>query len=151
MQKIPLVIINSPTATGKTTLSVELARKFGGEIVNADSMQVYRYLDIGTAKPTKEQLNQVKHHLIDIVEPDEEFNAALYADMAREIIGKLAQLKKPIFIAGGTGLYIRALLKGIIETPAVDEKIRNYYRSLAQTHGKQYLFDLLMTKDAAAA
>ncbi|MBN1474409.1 MAG: tRNA (adenosine(37)-N6)-dimethylallyltransferase MiaA [Syntrophaceae bacterium] len=151
MEKVSLVIINAPTATGKTALALELAAKYGGEIINADSMQVYRYLDIGTAKPTLEQKNLVRHHLIDVVNPDEEFNAALYADMAREVIAKLAQEKKKIFIAGGTGLYIRALTKGIIETPPVDEKIRGYYKKLGQAHGKEYLYDLLKKKDEAAA
>ncbi|HQQ87558.1 MAG TPA: tRNA (adenosine(37)-N6)-dimethylallyltransferase MiaA [Smithellaceae bacterium] len=151
MQKIPLVVINSPTATGKTSLAIKLALKFGGEIINADSMQVYRYFDIGTAKPTPEQRKQVRHHLIDVIEPDEEFNAALYADMAREVIRKLNEEKKPVFIVGGTGLYIRALLKGIIETPPVDEGIRGYYKKLGQTRGKEYLYDLLKKKDKAAA
>ncbi|HDS05963.1 MAG TPA: tRNA (adenosine(37)-N6)-dimethylallyltransferase MiaA [Deltaproteobacteria bacterium] len=151
MEKISLVIINAPTATGKTALALELAAKYGGEIINADSMQVYRYLDIGTAKPTLEQRNLVRHHLIDVVNPDEEFNAALYADMAREVIAKLAREKKKIFIAGGTGLYIRALTKGIIETPPVDEKIRGYYKQLGQNRGKEYIYDLLKKKDEAAA
>jgi tRNA dimethylallyltransferase len=151
MEKISLVIINAPTATGKTALSLEIASKYGGEIINADSMQVYRYLDIGTAKPTLEQRKMVRHHLIDVVNPDEEFNAALYADMASEAIAKLAREKKKIFVVGGTGLYIRALTKGIIETPPVDEKIRGYYKNLGKTHGKEYLYDLLKKKDEAAA
>lgn len=151
MEKISLVIINAPTATGKTALAMDLASRYGGEIINADSMQVYCYLDIGTAKPTLEQRSLVRHHLIDVVNPDEEFNAALYADMAREIIAKLAQEKKKIFVVGGTGLYIRALTKGIIETPPVDEKLRNYYKQLGQTQGKEYLYDLLKKKDEAAA
>ena len=79
MEKISLVIISSPTTTGKTALALDLASKYGGEIINADSMQVYRYLDIGTAKPTREEREKVKHHLIDIVNPDEEFNAAYNA------------------------------------------------------------------------
>ncbi len=151
MEKISLVIINAPTATGKTALALDLASKYGGEIINADSMQVYRYLDIGTAKPTREDREKVKHYLIDVVNPDEEFNAALYADMAREAIARIAREKKKIFVVGGTGLYIRALTKGIIETPPVDEKIRGYYKQLGQTHGKEYLYDLLKKKDEAAA
>jgi tRNA dimethylallyltransferase len=150
-KKIPLVIINSPTATGKTELAVHLASKCGGEIVSADSLQVYRHLDIGTAKPTTEQRKEVKHHLIDILDPDEEYNAALFSNQAREIIAKLSKKKKPAFVVGGTGLYIRALLKGIIETPDVDEKIRNYYRELRDTKGKPYIYDLLTKKDPAAA
>ncbi len=150
-KKIPLVIINSPTATGKTELAVKLALKCGREIISADSLQVYRYLDIGTAKPTPEQRKEVKHHLIDILNPDEEYNTALFTQQARAIIAKLAAKKKPVFVVGGTGLYIRTLLKGIIETPDVDEKIRNYYRELRDTKGKQHIYDLLKDRDAEAA
>lgn len=151
MEKLPLVIINSPTATGKTQLAVNLALEFGGEIISADSMQVYRYLDIGTAKPTMEERRGIKHHLIDIVNPDEEFNAALFAESARKIISDLSEKGMPVFVVGGTGLYIRALLKGIIDTPDVNENIRNYYRQLRDQHGKKYLYELLQQRDAAAA
>jgi tRNA dimethylallyltransferase len=151
MEKLPLVIINSPTATGKTELAVNLAVEFGGEIISADSMQVYRYLDIGTAKPTMDERKGIKHHLIDVVNPDEEFNAALFAETARKIISNLTEEGKPVFVVGGTGLYIRALLKGIIDTPDVDENIRNHYRKLRDTQGKKYLYDLLLQRDAAAA
>lgn len=146
-----MVIINSPTATGKTGLAIDLALEFGGEIISADSLQVYRYLDIGTAKPTMEQRNKVKHYLIDVVDPDEEFNAAIFTEKARAIIAELTKKRKPVFVVGGTGLYIRALLKGIIETPKVDENIRNYYRRLGEMRGKEYLFSLLQEKDAQAA
>jgi tRNA dimethylallyltransferase len=151
MEKVPLVIINSPTATGKTELAINLALEFGGEIISADSLQVYRYLDIGTAKPSQEQRNKVKHHMIDVVDPDEEFNAAFFAEKARMIIADLAKQRKPVFIVGGTGLYIRALLRGIIETPTVDESIRNYYRQLRDSRGKEYLYKLLQQRDADAA
>jgi tRNA dimethylallyltransferase len=151
MEKLPLVIINSPTATGKTELAVNLAREFGGGIISADSMQVYRYLDIGTAKPTMDERKGIKHHLIDVVNPDEEFNAALFSEQARAIISELAGKGTPVFVVGGTGLYIRALLKGIIDTPDVDENIRNHYRKLRDTQGKQYIYALLMQRDAAAA
>jgi len=146
-----LVIINSPTATGKTELAISLALEFGGEIISADSLQVYRYLDIGTAKPSQEQRNEVKHHMIDVVDPDEEFNAAFFAEQARIIIADLARQGKPVFVVGGTGLYIRALLRGIIDTPDVDENIRNYYRQLRDSRGKEYLYNLLQQRDAAAA
>ncbi|PKN17078.1 MAG: tRNA (adenosine(37)-N6)-dimethylallyltransferase MiaA [Deltaproteobacteria bacterium HGW-Deltaproteobacteria-6] len=151
MPKIPLVVICSPTATGKTRLAVELAKAHGGEILNADSLQVYRYLDIGTAKPTLAEREGVPHHLIDVVEPDEEFNAAIYVEQARAIIETLAKENKPVFVVGGTGLYIRTLLQGIIETPPVDENIRNYYRQLRDRHGREYLFGLLSLRDPLAA
>ncbi len=151
MNKLPLVIINSPTATGKTKLAIDLASAFGGEIISADSLQVYRYLDIGTAKPTIEERNKVKHHLIDVVDPDEEFNAAVFTGQAHKIIENISRSGKPVFVTGGTGLYIRALLKGIIETPQVDENIRNYYRRLRDVEGKEYLHNLLQKRDQEAA
>lgn len=150
METLSLVIINSATATGKTQLAVNLAQKFDGEIISADSMQVYRHLDIGTAKPTMEERKGIKHHLIDITNPDEEFNAALFAEKARAII-KLEGKEKPVFVVGGTGLYIRTLLRGIIDTPDVDENIRNHYRRLRDTQGKKYLYDVLRERDADAA
>src|ERR1035437_4592624 len=151
MGKLPLVIICSPTATAKTELAIKLASEFGGEIISADSLQVYRYLNIGTAKPSREQRNKVKHHMIDIVDPDEEFNAAIYTGQARIIIDNLIRQGKPVFVVGGTGLYIRALLRGIIDTPTVDDKIRTHYRELRNLHGKEYLFKLLQQRDAQAA
>jgi tRNA dimethylallyltransferase len=151
MNKLPLVIINSPTATGKTKLAMDLALCFGGEIISADSLQVYRYLDIGTAKPTIEERSKVKHYLIDVVNPDEAFNAAVFTEQAHKIIQNMAQSGKPVFIAGGTGLYIRALTRGIIETPKVDENIRNYYRQLRDLQGREHLHDLLRQRDKEAA
>jgi tRNA dimethylallyltransferase len=149
--RIRLVVVCSPTATGKTRLAVELAEAAGGEIVNADSLQVYRYLDIGTAKPTREERTRVPHHLIDVVNPDEEFNAAIYAGQARAVIEQLARAGKPVFVVGGTGLYIRALLQGMIETPPVDENIRNYYKGLRDRFGREYLYGLLEQRDPQAA
>ena len=146
-----LVVICSPTATGKTSLAIELAEASGGEIVNADSLQVYRYLNIGTAKPTREERARVPHHLIDVVDPDEEFNAAIYAGQARAVIDRLFHAGKPVFVVGGTGLYIRALLQGMIETPPVDENIRNYYRGLRDRFGRQYIYGLLEQRDPQAA
>jgi tRNA dimethylallyltransferase len=151
MNKLPLVIINSPTATGKTKLAIDLALSFGGEIISADSLQVYRYLDIGTAKPSIEERNKVKHHLIDVVDPDEEFNAAVFTEQAHKIIDNIAKSGKPVFVVGGTGLYIRALTRGIIETPKVDENIRNYYRGLRDSLGKDHLYNLLQQRDKEAA
>ena len=145
------MVICSPTATGKTSLAIELAEASGGEIVNSDSLQVYRYLNIGTAKPTREERARVPHHLIDVVDPDEEFNAAIYAGQARAVIDRLFHAGKPVFVVGGTGLYIRALLQGMIETPPVDENIRNYYRGLRDRFGRQYIYGLLEKRDPQAA
>lgn len=151
MAKIKLVVICSATATGKTRLAIDLARAADGEIVNADSLQVYRYLDIGTAKPSPTEREAAIHHLIDVVDPDEEFNAALYAGQAGRVIEELAAAGRRIFVVGGTGLYIRALLHGILVTPPVDQKIRNYYKELRDSRGREYLFELLKKKDPLAA
>ncbi len=149
--KIPLVVICSPTATGKTHLAIGLAESCDGEIINADSLQVYRHLDIGTAKPSQIERRRVTHHLIDIVNPDEEYNAAIYAQQARTVIERLFGEKKNTFVVGGTGLYIRALLQGMIDTPPVDKNIRKYYQDLRSQHGCNYLYDLLQKKDPEAA
>ena len=145
------MIVNSPTATGKTKLAVNLAQRYGGEIISADSLQVYRYLDIGTAKPSFEERKKVRHHLIDVVDPDEEFNAAIFARQAHSIIDELARSGKRAFVVGGTGLYIRALLQGMIDTPAVDAGIRNHYRRLCSERGKEHLYQLLIQKDEESA
>ncbi|MDD4862266.1 MAG: tRNA (adenosine(37)-N6)-dimethylallyltransferase MiaA [Smithellaceae bacterium] len=151
MPKIPLIVICSPTATGKSHLALQLAQSAGAEILNADSLQVYRYMDIGTAKPTRKEREKVAHHLIDVVNPDEEYNAAVYSEQARAIIENLAREGKPVFVVGGTGLYIRALLQGIIATPPVDENIRKYYKELRDRHGREYVFGLLQKRDPQAA
>jgi tRNA dimethylallyltransferase len=148
---IPLVVIGSPTATGKTRLSLQLAESLGAEIVNADSLQVYRYLDIGTAKPTLTERERIKHHLLDVVDPDEDYNAALYCEQARALIADLALQGKRALVVGGTGLYIRALLQGIIDTPPVDENIRKHYKELRDRHGRAYVFGLLRKRDPQAA
>lgn len=109
MNQCPLLVLVGPTATGKTTVAVELAKRLGGEVITADSMQVYRYMDIGTAKPTIEERQGIPHHLIDVVDPDEPFNAALYSQLAQEAVREVAARGRWPVLAGGTGLYIRAL------------------------------------------
>ncbi len=148
---IPLVVIGSPTATGKTRLALQLAESLDAEIVNADSLQVYRHLDIGTAKPTRMERERVKHHLVDVVDPDEDYNAALYCEQARALIAELAFQGRRVLVVGGTGLYIRALLQGIIETPPVDEQIRGYYRQIRDRLGRDHLYGLLENRDPQAA
>jgi tRNA dimethylallyltransferase len=111
----PVVIVTGPTASGKTAIGIRLARRFGGEILNADSMQVYRYLDIGTAKPTLAQRAEVPHHLIDIAAPDVQYNAGLYSRDARRAASSVFRRGRAVFLTGGTGLYIRAFLEGLIE------------------------------------
>jgi tRNA dimethylallyltransferase len=145
-----IVIILGPTAVGKTGLALDLASAFDGEIISADSMQVYRHLDIGTSKPTCQEQERVPQHLIDIVNPDEEFNAALFHGLADAVIGKL-QGKKNIFVAGGTGLYIRTLTGGIIEGPGPNEALRKDYRDALEKEEREALYGRLRQLDPLAA
>lgn len=149
--KFPLIIISGPTGIGKTQMALDLAAECGGEIISADSMQVYRYMDIGTSKPTPRERARVKHHLIDIVDPDEAFNAALYASLAAQAIEIIMQRQRPVFVVGGTGLYIRALLGGIVTAPGPDEKLRAFYKEELRCHGKAHLYHLLQGRDEKAA
>ncbi|HOK06518.1 MAG TPA: tRNA (adenosine(37)-N6)-dimethylallyltransferase MiaA [Syntrophales bacterium] len=146
-----LVVLTGPTASGKTQLACELAAELGGEIISADSMQVYRGLDIGTAKPPREVREAVPHHLIDVADPDEDYNAARFAREARRAIEDLGQRGKAVFVVGGTGLYIRALLGGIFPGPGSDEGLRRHYRELARQGGTGYLHSLLAARDGRAA
>lgn len=125
MDKVKIIVIAGPTASGKSTLAMELAEMFNGEIISADSMQVYRYMDIGTAKPDIEQRRKIAHYLIDIVDPDEEFSAARYREDASKAIQKICGKGKNPFVVGGTGLYIKALTKGLFNGPGSDISIRN--------------------------
>lgn len=127
----PVVIITGPTASGKTAIGIQLARRFGGEILNADSMQVYRYLDIGTAKPTLSERALVPHHLIDIVAPNVQYNAGIYSRDAREAACGVRRRGGVVFLVGGTGLYIRAFLEGLVEGGGADPDRR---RALEEEH-----------------
>jgi len=123
-EKPRIIVIAGPTASGKTSLAIELALAIGGEIVNADSMQVYRGMDVGTAKPDSNERNLVPHHLMDVVDPDEDFNAALYRSLALPVIGEILSRGKVPFVVGGTGLYIRVLLGGVVPSPPMDPELR---------------------------
>src|SRR5690349_20126743 len=118
--KPKIVIILGPTAVGKTELTVALAQTINAEIVNADSQQVYRYLDIGTSKPPRAERKRVRHHLIDVVDPDEEFNAAIYRQLATARIDEILKRGAPAFVCGGTGLYLKALTGGLFAGPGRD-------------------------------
>ncbi len=123
-EKHKIIVITGPTATGKTALAVSLALSLGGEIINADSMQVYRHMDVGTAKPTLAERRGVPHHLLDVVDPDEDFNAARFYEMAMPLAKEICGQDTPCFVVGGTGLYIRALLGGMVELPPLDPLLR---------------------------
>jgi tRNA dimethylallyltransferase len=146
-----LIIIAGPTGVGKSATALALAREFSGEIISADSMQVYRFMDIGTAKPSLENRALVRHHLIDVVNPDETFNAALYAEKARGIVQELHEDKKNIWVVGGTGLYIRVLTGGLLDGPGSHESMRNVFRQEIERYGTGYLHERLKEKDTAAA
>jgi tRNA dimethylallyltransferase len=132
-------------------VALQLAREFNAGIISADSMQVYRYLDIGTAKPSREEQQQVPHHLIDCVDPDEWFNAARFREEADLAIERLHGQGRTVFIVGGTGLYIRVLLGGLLPGPGPDETLRGNYKELMALHGKDYLYEELRIRDPAAA
>jgi tRNA dimethylallyltransferase len=146
-----IVIICGPTCSGKTALGVELALRLGGEVVSADSQQVYRGLDIGTAKPTKKEMRGVPHHLIDVVDPDEGFDAAKYVELADEAIKGIVKRGRVPIVVGGTGLYIRALLYGLAEAPPRDDSIRERHEDLRKKHGVPYLYDMLKRADPDSA
>jgi len=116
--------------SGKSKLAVDLALEVGGEIINADSMQVYRGMDVGTAKLPVEDRKGIKHHLIDILEPDQEFNAALFLSYVLPVIQDLQQKDIPIIVVGGTGLYLRALLGGLFECPPSDFEVRRCMKNI---------------------
>lgn len=140
-----------PTCVGKTQLSLKLADILKGEIVSFDSRQIYRYMDIGTAKPTKEERDRIPHHLIDLISPDERFTAADYGKKARQIIGQIAGRNKQPIAVGGSGLYLRALTQGFFKGPRADERIRRKLERKAQEFGEPRLFERLREIDPEAA
>ena len=150
--KRPLVIITGPTASGKTALSIELAKQIGGEIISADSMQVYRHMDIGSAKVTKEEMDGVPHHLIDVLEPSEEFNVVRFQEMARKAMEEIYERGKIPIIAGGTGFYIQALLYDIDFTETDENNsIREELEQKARTEGASALHAMLKEIDPESA
>ena len=147
----PLIAIVGPTASGKSALALRLAREHAGEIVSCDSLQVYRGLDIGSAKATPAERAEVPHHLLDVVEPSEAFSAADYARLAREALaGIVARGRLPI-VAGGSGLYVRALLQGLFEGPSRDDALRSRLEGIAERFSDVRLHRLLARVDPPAA
>jgi tRNA dimethylallyltransferase len=151
VEKPKIVVIVGPTASGKSTAAVELAQHFGAEIINADSMQVYKYMDIGTAKPSSEERRLVPHHLIDILYPDEEFSAGLFCEEARQSISELSAREKKAMVVGGTGLYIKALTSGLIRGGEVAPTIRARLQAEAQAKGREHIYRRLKEVDPATA
>lgn len=149
--KPKLVIILGPTAVGKSETVLYLAAQLGAEIISADSQQVYRHMDIGTAKPSSEQRQKIPHHLIDIVDPDEEFNAALFRKLATESASDIAERGKKIIVCGGTGLYIKALTKGLFTGPGRDPQIRQALEAKLDENGIGALYHRLEEVDPSSA
>ena len=153
MDRKPLIILAGPTAVGKTSLSIRLAKEIGGEIISADSMQVYRHMDIGSAKITKEEMDGVPHYLVDVLEPEEEFNVVRFQQMAKEAAEKIWEKGKIPLVVGGTGFYIQALLYDIDFTE--NDGDESYRRQLEQKasdeEGASELYEMLKTVDSKAA
>jgi len=148
MDQPRVVILLGPTGVGKSKFAIECAEELGGEIISADSMQVYRYMDIGTAKPTLDDQKKVRHHLIDLVTPDQPFHAALYRTLGRKTIDQLVESKKPIWVVGGTGLYIKTLIQGLFSSPKIDPRVRENLRAEAKEKGGGALFERLKRVDS---
>ena len=146
-----VIVICGPTAVGKTSVAIALSRVFNGEIISADSMQIYRRMEIGTAKPSPEEQQAARHHLIDIREPDEPFDAADFVGFARKAADEILSRGQLPFLAGGTGLYIKAFLHGIFESGAVDPEIRARLKAEIDALGAPALHERLAAVDPDAA
>ena len=142
-----LIVVVGPTATGKTTLALRLARQLDGEVIGADAYQIYRGMDIGTAKPTAEELGNVRHHLLDVVDPDERFNAHRYVELAEGALADVRSRGKMAIVAGGTGLYVRAFVRGLAEMPGADADLRAALTERAATEGIETLHAELAAVD----
>ncbi len=149
--RIPIIIIQGPTAVGKSTLAYKLTKEFHTEIISADSRQVYKYLDIGTAKPSKEIQNKIKHHLIDIVNPGEEYSAGDFVKDTEKLIYEFHKKDKLPLIVGGTGFYIKALIEGIFKAPSIPREIREKLKQIAEEKGSEFLYEYLKEKDPCSA
>ena len=150
--KKPLVVIAGPTAVGKSELAAELARRIGGEVVSADSMQVYKYMDIGSAKVTREEMLGVPHHLIDVAEPTEEMDVARYAELAKAAVADIHSRGKVQVLCGGTGFYIQAVTRGIDFTEIEpDQAFRDEMAAFAERNGAEALHAKLREADPQAA
>ena len=151
-QKIPLLVIVGPTASGKTGLAIDLAQALGGEVISADSMQIYKKMDIATAKPTPQEQDGIPHHLINLLEPGEDFSVAQYTDLAHKVIQQVYHQGKIPILAGGTGLYIQAVVDNIVFSPAPSlPKLREELRQIAQEKGNEAVWKQLRQLDPEAA
>ena len=146
-----IICIAGPTASGKTALAVELAKELNGEVVSCDSMQVYRRMDIGTAKPTAQEMQGIVHHMLDVAEPDEDFSVSRYCEMASAIVDDIVARGKTAIIAGGTGLYMDSLIKGNDFAPFPSTGMREKLEAQADAEGMEAMLRLLNSIDPDAA
>ncbi len=153
LRKIPLIIIIGPTASGKTKLAVELAKIYQTEVISSDSRQIYKYMSIGTAKPNNEEMQGVKHHLIDFLEPDIDYSAGIFEKDAEKIVNELHSQGKIPIIAGGSGLYVKALVEGLFGDDKSPEtlEVRNRLKAKLSTEGKEALYEELSEVDPKSA
>ena len=151
MNKPKVIVICGPTASGKTALSIELAKKINGEIISSDSMQIYKDMDIGTAKPTKQEMQEIKHYLLDFVEPDQRYSVAQFKKDAEKAIEEILAKNKVPIIVGGTGLYVDSLIYGIeYQEIELDKKYREELEERAQKEGLETLYEQAKKIDSQA-
>ncbi|AFN75200.1 tRNA delta(2)-isopentenylpyrophosphate transferase [Melioribacter roseus P3M-2] len=146
-----VILIVGPTCSGKTKLSLKLAEVLNTEIISADSRQIYKYLNIGTAKPSDEELKTIKHHFIDYLEPDIDYNVSRYEKESLQIISELINNNKVPVVAGGSGLYIKAIVDGIFDTADTDEEYRAYLKDMKDRYGNEYIYGMLEKIDPLSA
>jgi tRNA dimethylallyltransferase len=151
LNKTKLIVICGPTGIGKTSFAIRLSKIIGGEIIGADSMQIYKYMDIGTAKPSPLEKAMVRHHMVDIVEPDEPFDAARYASLSQNVIDDLCSKNIVPVVAGGTGLYIKSLIHGLFRSRPADAVILKRLEHEAETKGGAALHKRLAACDSKSA
>ena len=147
----PIICIAGPTASGKTALAVELAKDLSGEVVSCDSMQVYKRMDIGTAKPTEEEMQGIPHHMIDVAEPDEDFSVSRYCCLAAPIVDDIVARGKTAIIAGGTGLYMDSLIRGNAFAPFPSTGVRERLETQADSEGMEFMLNWLRSVDPESA
>ncbi len=152
MKKIPLVILTGPTAVGKTNLSIQLAKKMNMEIISADSMQIYKYMDVGSAKVTVDEMNGVKHYLIDEVTPDYSFSVSEFQERANDYINQIVKKGKSPLVTGGTGLYLKSLIYNMdFAKSDADNELREMLRVELEENGIDYMYEKLKSLDEEAA
>ncbi|MBT3344775.1 MAG: tRNA (adenosine(37)-N6)-dimethylallyltransferase MiaA [Gemmatimonadetes bacterium] len=149
--QLPLIVIAGPTGVGKTELSLRLAEHLGGQILSADSRQLYRRLDIGTAKPTTAQRERVPHHLVDVLEPEQRYSAGTFSREARRIMGQIHQMGTPALLVGGSGMYLDATIDGLGASPPVDGELRRHLASRWSQEGGAALHHELVRQQPATA